>query len=204
MGRIQEIWDGTRHPIASRHARVGKTTSTNIHPIHQGGTRRPRREHPSRKRLVLLFSYNSSLVGLCWFLLAAELIGADLAAQIARISVELYTHAATYASARDVILADTKFEFGLVHSQSLPSERQLILIDEVLTPDSSRYWPASSYKVGESQPSFDKQYLRDWMVGEGFRKGLEDGKDGKGWVVRDDVVQGTSERYSEALKLLTS
>lgn len=115
--------------------------------------------------------------------------------------MELYTRAAEYATTRGVILADTKFEFGLVPSES---GQQLILIDEVLTPDSSRYWPASEYVLGRSQPSFDKQYLRDWMVGEGFKKGLEGGKDGKGWVVSDEVVAGTAKRYAEALNLLTS
>ena len=140
------------------------------------------------------------------FLPAAELIGADLAGRIGRISLDLYSRAAEFASTRGIILADTKFEFGLVPSSphSSSEERHLILIDEVLTPDSSRYWPAASYEPGKSQASFDKQYLRDWMVSEGFKTGLEDGKDGEGWFISDAVVQGTATRYAEALHHLTS
>jgi phosphoribosylaminoimidazole-succinocarboxamide synthase len=81
--------------------------------------------------------------------------------------------------------------------------KELILIDEALTPDSSRYWPAEGYEPGKSQPSFDKQYLRDWMLGEGFVKGLEKGKDGNGWVIPSDIVEGTRKRYAEALETLT-
>ena len=83
---------------------------------------------------------------------------------------------------------------------------QLILIDECLTPDSSRYWPAASYAAGGPQTSFDKQYLRDWLTKTGFRKGLESGPEGKageGWVMDDSVVEGTRKRYLEALEMLT-
>lgn len=117
--------------------------------------------------------------------------------------MQLYTAAAEYAHSRGVILADTKFEFGLVSS---PSGKSLILIDELLTPDSSRYWPLASYAVGRSQPSFDKQYVRDWLVGAGFRKGLEsgpEGHEGEGWTIDESVVKGTKDRYTEAVKLLT-
>jgi len=78
----------------------------------------------------------------------------------------------------------------------------VILIDEVLTPDSSRYWPADQYEAGRSQPSFDKQFLRDWLTSSGFKKGLEDGLDGKGWEMSPDVVEGTRKRYEEAWQLL--
>ncbi len=81
-----------------------------------------------------------------------------------------------------------------------------MLIDELLTPDSSRYWPAASYTPGRSQPSFDKQYLRDWLTANGFRKGLENGREGKegeGWVMEQGVVEGTRKRYAEAYSLLT-
>lgn len=81
----------------------------------------------------------------------------------------------------------------------------MILVDELLTPDSSRYWPAEGYKPGGSQPSFDKQYLRDWLTLVGFRKGLESGpqgKGGQGWEMEASVVDGTRKRYLEALKLL--
>lgn len=128
--------------------------------------------------------------------------------------MELYTRAAEYALARGVILADTKFEFGLLpSSDSTPSSLSskfpnLILIDEVLTPDSSRYWPAASYEPGKGQPSFDKQYLRDWLVEKGFKKGLEDGPQGSapgtGWVIDEEIVQGTAKRYQEAMDLLIS
>ncbi len=105
--------------------------------------------------------------------------------------MKLYTAAAEYAATRGLIIADTKFEFGLVGGE-------LILIDEALTPDSSRYWPLEGYAPGHGQPSFDKQYLRDWLTSQGFRKGLEDGPDGQGWTMSKEVVQGTQERYLSA------
>ena len=117
--------------------------------------------------------------------------------------MRLYAEAADYAQTRGVILADTKFEFGLVPNGS---EKELILIDELLTPDSSRYWPLEGYAPGKAQPSFDKQYVRDWLVGAGFQKGLESGpvgKEGQGWVIDEEVVKGTRERYAEAVGLLT-
>ena len=119
-------------------------------------------------------------------------------------AVQLYKEAADYAVTRGVILADTKFEFGLVTDET--GAEQVILIDECLTPDSSRYWPAASYAPGGTQPSFDKQYLRDWLTANGFKKGLESGPvghEGEGWVMADDVVAGTRERYVHAYELLT-
>jgi phosphoribosylaminoimidazole-succinocarboxamide synthase len=109
--------------------------------------------------------------------------------------LKLYTAAAEYAATRGLIIADTKFEFGLIGGE-------LILIDEALTPDSSRYWPLEGYTPGRSQPSFDKQYLRDWLTSQGFRKGLEDGSDGQGWTMSEEVVQGTQERYLNARDIL--
>ena len=86
-------------------------------------------------------------------------------------------------------------------------EKELILIDELLTPDSSRYWPLEEYAPGKAQqPSFDKQFVRDWLVKAGFRKGLESGpvgKEGQGWFIDEEVVKGTQERYAEAVDLLT-
>lgn len=120
-------------------------------------------------------------------------------------ALQLYREAAEYAATRGLILADTKFEFGLVPSADGTSE-ELILVDEALTPDSSRYWPAEGYAPGKSQPSFDKQYLRDWLTSSGFRKGLESGpsgKEGEGWVMTEAVVAGTGERYREAYTMLT-
>ena len=119
------------------------------------------------------------------------------------MSLRLYNEAAAYAESRGLILADTKFEFGLVSSSGTPSVRSLILIDEVLTPDSSRYWSISDYAPGRPQPSFDKQYLRDWLVQSGFRKGLEGGKNGEGWVIEEQAVQGTRQRYIDVVRMLT-
>ncbi|KAF9049507.1 phosphoribosylaminoimidazole-succinocarboxamide synthase [Hymenopellis radicata] len=127
---------------------------------------------------------------------AAALIGEQLYKQISEAALKLYSEAASYALSKGIILADTKFEFGLIGDN-------LILIDELLTPDSSRYWPLEGYKVGAAQPSFDKQYLRDWLVSSGFRKGLEGGKvDGEGWTITDDVVQGTQQRYTDVVNML--
>lgn len=135
--------------------------------------------------------------------LAAKLVGQELYNQISTAALKLYTTASDYALTRGLILADTKFEFGLV---SEGSEKTLILIDELLTMDSSRYWPLDEYKPGGAQPSFDKQYLRDWLVSVGFRKGVESGppgKEGEGWVIDEDIVKGTRQRYAEAVNLLT-
>ena len=128
---------------------------------------------------------------------AAEIIGQDLYDQISAVAVKLYQTAAEYAHSRGLILADTKFEFGLIPSQD-GGKNQLILVDEALTPDSSRYWPLDGYAPGGPQPSFDKQYLRDWLTQEGFKKGFESGKEGNGWMMTEEVVQGTRGRYVEA------
>lgn len=139
---------------------------------------------------------------------AAKIVGAERAEEISRISIELYKRAAEHALSKGVILADTKFEFGLVTASTASPSQSLILIDEVLTPDSSRYWPAASYVPGRAQPSFDKQFLRDWLVGEGFRKGLEDGPEGSakgtGWTIAEEAVRGTASRYEEAMNLLVN
>ncbi|KAI4527347.1 phosphoribosylaminoimidazole-succinocarboxamide synthase [Schizophyllum commune Loenen D] len=134
---------------------------------------------------------------------AAALVGQDLYDRISRAAIALYKTAADYAATRGVILADTKFEFGLIPGAD--GKDELILVDELLTPDSSRYWPADSYKPGGPQPSFDKQYLRDWLVSKGFKKGLESGpsaKEGQGWTIDEDVVEGTKKRYEEVVRLL--
>jgi phosphoribosylaminoimidazole-succinocarboxamide synthase len=132
---------------------------------------------------------------------AANIIGQELYNRISRVAIELYNKAASYAHTRGLILADTKFEFGLI-PHAATSEPELILIDEVLTPDSSRYWPLDGYKPGGPQPSFDKQYLRNWLVGAGFKKGLEGGPEGRGWEIEEAVVKGTKERYEEVVKML--
>lgn len=151
---------------------------------------------------------------------AARLVGAELYARVEAAALALYEAAAEYAFARGVILADTKFEFGLVpavdedgrwegqeQGQGQGKGRQeLILVDELLTPDSSRYWPRDKYEPGRAQESFDKQYVRDWLVANGFRKGLEsgpEGREGLGWTLEDSVVKGTRERYQEVVDILT-
>ena len=137
-----------------------------------------------------------------FFFIAAKLIGQDLYDKISSVALRLYEEAADYAQVRGVILADTKFEFGHV-SNGL--EKELILIDELLTPDSSRYWPLEEYAPGKAQPSFDKQYVRDWLVSAGYQKGLESGpagKEGQGWFIDEKIVKGTQERYAEAVNLL--
>ena len=130
-------------------------------------------------------------------LTAAALIGQELYDKVSSAAVQLYTAAAEYAATRGLIVADTKFEFGLI-------DGELILIDEALTPDSSRYWPVEGYAPGRSQPSFDKQYLRDWLTSQGFQKGLEDGPDGVGWTMSEEVVRETRNRYLSAKDLLLS
>jgi len=123
---------------------------------------------------------------------AAELVGdLELTERVRDAAVDLYRFAAEYARGRGVILADTKFEFGL------DSDGQLTVGDEVLTPDSSRYWPVEGYEVGRSQPSFDKQYVRDWATASGWDK-TEPAP-----ALPDDVVAGTTTRYAEAYELIT-
>ena len=130
---------------------------------------------------------------------AATLVGEEIYSRVSTVALELYKAASDYAVTKGLILADTKFEFGID-----PATEGIILIDELLTPDSSRYWPADQYEAGRPQPSFDKQYLRDWLTSSGFKKGLEYGLDGKGWNMTPVVVEGTKERYQEAWQLLTA
>lgn len=120
-----------------------------------------------------------------------DICGPELATEIEKVAIQLYTEAAAYALERGLILADTKFEFGLLSDPSSPNKTTLILIDEVLTPDSSRYWAVADYVVGQPQPSFDKQYLRDWLIKEGLR-GKED------VTLPEHVVNETRSKYEEA------
>jgi phosphoribosylaminoimidazole-succinocarboxamide synthase len=117
-------------------------------------------------------------------------VGRDLAKQLSQRSIDLYTRGAEYAIERGIIVADTKFEFGML-------EDELILIDEVLTPDSSRFWPADAYQPGRGQPSFDKQFVRDWCETTGWDKTPP------GPELPEDVVAGTRARYVEAFERLT-
>jgi phosphoribosylaminoimidazole-succinocarboxamide synthase len=120
-----------------------------------------------------------------------KLIGAELAARVRDISIRLYKEAADYAAGKGIIIADTKFEFGL------DAGNRLVLIDEVLTADSSRFWPADSYRVGASPPSFDKQYVRDYL------ETLDWNKEPPAPKLPPDVIARTSEKYREALQRLT-
>ncbi|HSI21962.1 MAG TPA: phosphoribosylaminoimidazolesuccinocarboxamide synthase [Methylophilaceae bacterium] len=122
---------------------------------------------------------------------AAELMGAELAAKVRDVAIRLYQTAAEYALTKGIIIADTKFEFGL------DAAGELYLIDEALTPDSSRFWPADQYRVGSNPPSFDKQYVRDWLEASGWNK------QAPGPELPPDVAAKTGEKYREALRQLT-
>jgi phosphoribosylaminoimidazole-succinocarboxamide synthase len=122
---------------------------------------------------------------------AAELVGAELFDRVERASLALYSFAADHARARGIIIADTKFEFGL------DADGNLVLGDEALTPDSSRFWPADDYQPGGAQPSFDKQFARDYCDSLGWDK-TEPGPE-----LPEDVVAGTRARYIEAFERLT-
>jgi phosphoribosylaminoimidazole-succinocarboxamide synthase len=127
---------------------------------------------------------------------AVELVGdRELMERVRDVSVELYSFASEHARENGVILADTKFELGL--DESAGGGGKLVLGDEVLTPDSSRYWPADGFEVGRSQPSFDKQYVRDWAAKSGWDK-LPPAP-----AIPDEVVAGTRARYIEAYELIT-
>jgi phosphoribosylaminoimidazole-succinocarboxamide synthase len=120
-----------------------------------------------------------------------KLIGAELARKVRDVSIRLYKEASDYAASRGIIIADTKFEFGL------DGKNELVLIDEVLTADSSRFWPRDSYRVGVSPPSYDKQFVRDYL------ETLDWNKEPPAPKLPDDVIARTSEKYREALQRLT-
>ena len=119
-----------------------------------------------------------------------DLVGVDLAQQLAEVSTAVYQFAREYALGKGIILADTKMEFGLL-------DGQLILIDELLTPDSSRFWGLTGYQPGQSQPNFDKQYVRDWLIAQGWNR------EPPAPPLPDDIVAKTSERYLEAYYRIT-
>ncbi len=119
------------------------------------------------------------------------LIGTDMAKQVAKVAIRLYTEAAEYALTKGIIIADTKFEFGL------DSNGVLHVMDEVLTPDSSRFWPLESYQVGSNPPSYDKQYVRDWLESIHWNKAPP------APPLPDEVAQRTSDKYMEAYERLT-
>ena len=122
---------------------------------------------------------------------AEELLGKELAAQVRDACIALYKEAAAYAATKGILIADTKFEFGQ------DAQGKLYLIDEALTPDSSRFWPADQYQPGANPPSFDKQYVRDWLEASGWNK------QAPGPELPPEVAAKTGEKYREALKRLT-
>jgi len=121
---------------------------------------------------------------------AGEIIGADLNKKASDAAIRVYLRGRDYAATRGIILCDTKFEFGMIGGR-------LVLADEVLTPDSSRFWPADQYAAGRGQPSFDKQYVRDWLETQDWDKNSPPPP------LPDDVVMKTREKYVEAYRLLT-
>jgi phosphoribosylaminoimidazole-succinocarboxamide synthase len=122
-------------------------------------------------------------------------VGPDLAAKLREDTIDIYSRAVLLAEERGIILADTKFEFGVDRSGAL------VLADEVLTPDSSRYWPADGYEAGRVQPSFDKQYVRDWLTGP--ESGWDRASDSPPPALPDDVVEATRARYIEAYERIS-
>jgi phosphoribosylaminoimidazole-succinocarboxamide synthase len=125
---------------------------------------------------------------------AADLIGRELAERVRSVSIEIYQRAAKYAEPRDILLADTKFEFGLLKNSAGGDD--LIWIDEALTPDSSRFWPAAQYQPGGPQPSFDKQFVRDYL------ERIQWPKTPPGPELPPDVVAATRAKYREAYRIL--
>ena len=121
---------------------------------------------------------------------AEKILGVEKAHAVADLTMNIYRQASEYAAGRGIIIADTKFEFGMV-------DGELTLIDEVLTPDSSRFWPAKGYAPGRSQPSFDKQYLRDWLEQQPWDKTPPPP------ALPEDVVKTTTEKYLEAYHIIT-
>jgi phosphoribosylaminoimidazole-succinocarboxamide synthase len=122
---------------------------------------------------------------------AARVIGADLLTRLKALTLALYAHGVAHAESKGIILADTKFEFGLTDAG------ELLLIDEVMTPDSSRYWPKDSYRPGGPQPSFDKQYVRDWL------ESIKWNKQPPVPSLPDDVIRNTRAKYLDAYRRLT-
>jgi len=122
---------------------------------------------------------------------ARDIVGTGVAKKVEEASLQIYSLARDYAEKRGIIIADTKFEFGLDEETG-----DIILIDEVLTPDSSRFWPADKYEVGKGQQSYDKQYLRDWLTSSGL-------KAKEGVAMPEEVLKETAAKYREAYELLS-
>lgn len=118
-----------------------------------------------------------------------EIVGEDIASQLRDLSLKLYKAAADYAATRGIVIADTKFEFGLI-------DGEVVLIDEALTPDSSRFWPQEGYQEGQVQPSYDKQFVRDWLKANWDMQGEPP-------HLPAQIIEGTSKRYKEAFEKIT-
>ena len=129
------------------------------------------------------------------FAAVVDLVGPDLAVKLREDTLDIYFRAASFAEQRGVLLADTKFEFGL------DANNNLVLADEVLTPDSSRYWPADEYEIGRPQPSFDKQFVRNWLTGPD--SGWDRHSDTPPPPLPDDIVASTRARYIEAYERIS-
>ena len=170
MVGVQKVWHRSRHHTPKRPNRGPEAAYPFVDPKHKGRSWRERREHQSAA--------------------SHEKVAAD----VERLSLEIYLVAATRAEEVGIILADTKFEFGLDKAHG----NVVVLVDEVLTPDSSRFWPKESWEahLGKAQPSFDKQFLRDWLTSNGL-KGKEQ------VTVPTDIVEQTAQKYKEACEMLT-
>jgi phosphoribosylaminoimidazole-succinocarboxamide synthase len=127
---------------------------------------------------------------------AGRLVGADLIGRLKKLTLEIYRRGVAHAESKGIIIADTKFEFGLA-TASPPGEQEIVLIDEVLTPDSSRFWPRDQYEPGHGQPSFDKQFVRDYL------EEIKWNKQPPVPSLPDEVVRRTREKYVEAFRLLS-
>ena len=159
-----------RHQAPRRTPRERQTPRTDLHPRHQSRDRR--------------HDENITFEQTC------AVVGRDLAEELRRRSLEIYQQGADYARTRGIIIADTKFEFGQI-------DGELILIDEVLTPDSSRFWPADQYSPGKGQPSYDKQFVRDWLTTSGWDKNSPPPE------LPAEVVANTRAKYIDAFERLT-
>lgn len=165
--------------------------------IHPDKGERLRREKTGRRGPC---AHERTSLCAFFFQLVADLVGKELAGKVSKAAVDLYAKAASHARERGIILADTKFEFGLVPSDGSGEAKELILVDEVLTPDSSRFWDVNGYEIGKTPDSYDKQYVREWLKANGLDKAADEGVKVR---LPDDVVQRTSEKYKEAYERIT-
>ena len=169
----RKIGHRVRHHAARRPARGRPAARADLHAVHEGRDRTRHQHQPGRGRPAGRATTWST--------------------RLARLSLQVYSMGAAHAETRGIIVADTKFEFGIVRDGG---REQILLIDEVLTPDSSRFWPADGYKPGGSQPSFDKQYVRDYL------EQITWNKQPPVPSLPDDVIARTREKYVEALRRL--